>query len=182
MIAWGPNSLNNCIHLRSRLHAGMKNALFTAVLLATLAALVACHGDRVESFYPTLAHAKNDMAVDRGWIPSFLPESSYNIHELHELSPSRGWCAFEFRANDSQELRKNLSTVEVLPESVKKVRDPGRPWWPGILTGDVDGKKIRSAGFELYVRIEPATPSTSQAWLFAVDWRTGRGYFYSTPG
>src|ERR1700687_308581 len=81
-------------------------ALLLVTILCVTCVLIACHGDRRESFYPSLADAKKDGAIDRGWIPDFLPASSRTIHEVHDLSPSTTWCAFEFLPNDSQGLRK----------------------------------------------------------------------------
>ena len=157
-------------------------ALLGLVLIALVGLFVLWPSNRFETFYPSLADARKEGAVDRGWIPDFLPESSHNIHELHELSPSRGWCAFEFRTNDSQQLRKNLKSVAALPDSVKRVRNPGKTWWPVVLRGNLDDKKIQKSGFELYVLVEPATALSTQVWLFAIDWENGRGFFYSTPG
>src|SRR5882762_2736235 len=89
-----------------------KAPLLVAVLCVGLACvLVACHSDRRESSYLSLADAKKDGAIDRGWIPDFLPESSRAIHEVHDMSPSTTWCAFEFLPSDSQGLRKSLKSV-----------------------------------------------------------------------
>ena len=176
------------MNMQARGVGGRKTVLraAVAVLGLTLIALVGLFvfwpSDRFETFYPFLADARRHGAVDRGWIPDFLPESSHNIHELLEVSPSRGWCAFEFRTNNSEQLRRNLKTTATLPDSVKRVRNPGKTWWPAALQGNLDEKRIQKAGFELYVLIEPATALSSQVRLFAVDWGNGRGFFYSTPG
>src|SRR5436853_7683225 len=66
------------------------------------------HGDRRESFYASLGDAKKDGAIDRGWIPDFLPERSRNVHELHDPSSPTTWGAFEFVPTDSATLRKSL--------------------------------------------------------------------------
>jgi len=142
--------------------------------------LTACHGDRRESFYPSLADAKRDGAIDRGWIPDFLPENSRNIHELHDMSPSQTWCAFEFLPAESQSLRKSLRIIDAPPPVVRRVREPGKPWWPNVLVGNLDVRKIHRAGLELSVVVEPDTPSSNIVLLFAVDWTTGRGFFYRT--
>src|SRR3954471_17073737 len=91
--------------------------------------LSASLSDRYESFYPSLAEAAKDGAIARGWIPDeFLPRNSGSIHELHDLSPSREWCAFEFVPADSQNLLANLKHVDVLPPSVRHVPNPGMSW------------------------------------------------------
>ncbi len=150
------------------------------VLFVLCLSLAACHGDRRESFYPSLVEAKKDGAIDRGWIPDFLPESSRDIHELHDMSPSTTWCAFEFLPSESQSLRKNLKSIDVLPPSVSRVANPGKSWWPDTLVGNLDVGKIHGAGFQLSTMVAPETPSTNEVLLFAVDWTKGRVFFYRT--
>ena len=143
--------------------------------------LPARFSDRYESFYPSLADAAKDGAIARGWIPDdILPSSSHNIHELHNLSPSREGCAFEFSINDSERLRKNLKSVDVLLPAVRRVRDADVSWWPAILRGDLDSETIRRQGFTLYQIERPANSAMNEILLFAVDWSTGRGFFYCT--
>src|SRR6266567_4415844 len=139
--------------------------------------------DRYESFYPSLAEADKDGAITRGWIPAdILPSSSRAIHEVHDLSPSREWCAFEFASDDAEKLRKNLKSIDVLPSSVRRVRDPHVSWWPSGLKGNLDTGRIRSEGFDLYEVERPANAVMTDVLLFAVDWSKGRGFFYRTSG
>jgi hypothetical protein len=156
--------------------AGM--AVFCVVLTSVL---FACGGDWRESFYPTLADADKAGAITRGWIPDdLLPGSSRAIHEVHEISPSTEWCAFEFPPTDSQTLRKNLRSVGALPPSVRRVPNPGVSWWPAVLKGNLDVEKIHRAGFELYSVEKPATSVSTDILLFAIDWQRGRAFFYET--
>lgn len=143
--------------------------------------LSAKFSDRFEAFYPSLAEADKDGAITRGWIPDdILPSSSRNIHEVHNLSPSREWCAFEFATDDSEKLRKNLKIIDGPPPSVRHVRDPNVPLWPTTMKGNLDAQRIRKDGFELYVIERPANAVMTEILLFALDWSKGRGFFYST--
>ena len=144
--------------------------------------LPAKFSDRYESFYPSLVEAKKDGAIDRGWIPDdILPASSGSIHELHNLSPSREWCAFEFPTQDSDKLRKKLKGIDVLlPPSVRVIKDPDVSWWPTVLKGDLDTARIRNQGFDLYAVERPANSVQSFIMLFAIDWSEGRAFFYLT--
>jgi hypothetical protein len=153
-----------------------------AVLCVDLAfVLLACGGDRRESFYPSLADADKAEAITHGWIPDdLLPGSSRAIHEVHEISPSTEWCGFEFLPTDSQRLRKNLKSVDALPPSVRHIPSPDVSWWPAVLKGNLDVEKIHKAGFELYVVERPATSVTTDVLLFAIDGAKGRGFFYRT--
>ena len=154
--------------------------LVTVLSVGLGCVLIACHDDRRESFYPSLADAKKDGAIDRGWIPDFLPASSRAIHEVHDISPSTTWCAFEFLPADSQGLRNSLKRVDELAPSVRRLPSPGESWWPAVLDGNLDVGKIQKAGFELYMIVAPETPSSTEVLFFAVDWAKGHGFFYRT--
>jgi hypothetical protein len=156
------------------------SSLILVLCAGLFSTLLAC-GDNFESFYPTLTDADKAGAIARGWIPDYLPESSRDIHEVHHNSPSTQWCAFEFLPADSQRLRKNLRTIDVLPGSVARVPSPGVDWWPGVLTGKLDSRKVQAEGFHLYVIEEPTTAVSTQITLFAIDWQKGRVFFYGTP-
>ena len=156
-------------------------AILLIVAWVAVSRLSASLNDRYESSYPSLAEADKDGAITRGWIPDdLLPSSSRTIHELHDLSPSREWCAFEFATDDSQRLRKSLKSIDVLPLSVRSIRNPDVSWWPSVLKGDLDVAKIRSDGFDLYEVERPANSVMTDVLLFAVDWSKGRGFFYRT--
>ncbi|HVA18526.1 MAG TPA: hypothetical protein VMV59_12530 [Candidatus Dormibacteraeota bacterium] len=161
----------------------VRKALLLVVVLSLgfTCILVACSGDRRESFYPSLADADKDGAITRGWIPDFLPGSSRTIHEVHEISPSTEWCAFEFLPTDSQGLRKALTSADATGPRVRRVRNPGVLWWPAVLNGNLDVEKIHKAGFELYVVERPETSVTTSVLLFAIDWQEGHGFFYLRP-
>ena len=155
--------------------------LGVALCLCFACVLAGCHDDRFESSYPSLADAVKDRAVERRWVPSFLPQSSRDIHVTGDLSPSRVWCTFEFVPADSDQLRKSLKPVDTLPPSLANVPGPGKQWWPSFLEGNLDSKRIHDAGLQLYVVEEPATASTTALELFAIDWAKGRGFLYGPP-
>ncbi|HKV06294.1 MAG TPA: hypothetical protein VJO53_14450 [Candidatus Acidoferrales bacterium] len=131
-------------------------------------------------YYPSLSEADKDGAIARGWIPDFLPGSSRNIRETAEDSPSEEWCAFEFSANDSANLRNHLNPVQRVPQAVTHLPSPGGSWWPAVLQGTLDVQKIHAAGLELYVVERPETSVTTEILLFAIDWANGRAFFYGT--
>jgi hypothetical protein len=158
-----------------------QRSLAIAILVSLATILAGCHSNRRESFYHSLADAKRDGAIDRGWIPDFLPESSRAIHELHDISPSVTWCAFEFVPTDSAALKKRVGDNRGSLRSVRHVPEPDRSWWPAALVGDLDMPKIHSAGLDLYELVEPETASNNEVLLFTIDWAKGRGFFYRTP-
>lgn len=175
-----PHSLRFQSPLKNKARA--RFAACASMLCVALGLIFAgCRGDRRESFYPSFAEARSAGATDRGWIPDFLPTSSIDIHEIHEISPSVGWCAFDFAVRDSQALRSQLKRINELPVTLRRVPSPGTSWWPTVLQGNLNIEKIQEAGFDLYVYVKPETSVTTDLILFAIDWRTGRGFFYLTP-
>jgi hypothetical protein len=159
-----------------------KRFLFACVFCwGFMSVLVACHSDRPESFYVSLADVRKAEASAQSWIPDdILPASSRTIHVVGELSPSKEWCAFEFLPTDSQNLLKNLKSVDALPPAIKYVRSPRVSWWPSALEGNLDVEKIHSAGFQLFFVERPANAVDMGIYLFAVDLSKGRGFFYWT--
>ena len=137
--------------------------------------------DRYESFYRSLAEANKDGATARGWIPDdILPSSSRNIHEVHDLSPSKEWCDFEFDKDDSEKLRSRLRRIDVPPPSVRRIQDPKVEWWPTVLSGNLDAQEISKRGLSLYLIERPASSVMTETLVFAIDWSRGRGFFYAT--
>jgi hypothetical protein len=146
-----------------------KRRLFGSVICSCLAfVLVACHSDRRESFYASLADVKKAEAGAQSWIPDdLLPASARSIHETHEISPSTEWCAFEFIPSDSQGFREHLNSVDALPLS--HVPSPRASWWPSVLDGNLDVEKIHNAGFQLFVVERPVNSVETGIYLFAID-------------
>jgi hypothetical protein len=143
--------------------------------------LLGCHDDRHESFYPALADAQKDGATDRGWVPDdLLPGSVHSIHEVHDLSPSVEWCAFEFASEDSKKLRSGLKAINTLPGPLHRVPNPHVKWWPTVLTGKLDMGAVQGRGFELFTVERVETSISKDIYLFAIDWQRERGYFYVT--
>jgi hypothetical protein len=153
----------------------------SALAFLFLSFLTACHGDRQESYYPSLAAAEKDGATTRGWIPGVFPASSRTIHEVHFLSPSTEWCSFEFSVVDSEKFRTSLKNAGAVAGPVPRVPKPGVPWWPPSLTGNLDMTRIHNEGLVLYRIEEPETSVTTEVLLFAIDWSKGLGYFYAAP-
>jgi hypothetical protein len=50
------------------------------------------HAENVEARYATYAEAEDDSAVDRGWIPPFVPRSAVRIREFHIWTRTGSGC------------------------------------------------------------------------------------------
>jgi hypothetical protein len=149
-----------------------------AALLGAGTIFAACGHDH-EPFYSSLADADKNGEITRGWVPEFLPKSSRDIHLAYDLSPSREWCGFQFDPADSASLNDKLKPADQLPESVRTIPNPRVSWWPRILIGDLKIDEIRRSGLQLYVFTRPANAVDTATYLFAVDWKKERGFFFT---
>lgn len=97
------------------------SALAVAMLLA-----ISC-GERQEVLYPDRAAAQQAGAIDRGWVPVWVPKSARAIHEIHDLDTNRSMMSFSFDAGEPLNLGSACTQVQ---------RDALRPvpfaktWWP----------------------------------------------------
>lgn len=57
------------------------------IILAFLTFATACSMSEMDFYiiYPSLSEAKDDKAIERGWIPNWIPEQATQIHEAHNL-------------------------------------------------------------------------------------------------
>lgn len=150
----------------------------TAVCIGLTLLLVACGNDLRESSYHTLADARNDGAIDRGWIPDYLPPTSRDIHEIHRIEHSKTWRSFEFLPSDSESLRRTLKSLDKSQLAGMRIEHPGVSWWPAEFDGDLDVERVNQEGYELFGVDEPTSANRTSAYLFMIDWSKGRAFYY----
>lgn len=80
---------------------------FTVVALV-LTLLASC-GERQEHFYPDLAAAKAAGAVERGWIPPWVPKSAKGFHEIHDVDTNQSMLRWSYE--DSEKFAIHESCV-----------------------------------------------------------------------
>ena len=101
--------------------------LTTGILVIVLGAMLASCRERPEVLYPDAAAARQAGAVRRGWIPDWLPKSSRNIHEIHDLDTNQEMLAFSFSPADTPDLARLCKQVQ--RDGLKPVPFSVR-WWP----------------------------------------------------
>ena len=135
--------------------------------------IVACHNLQVvTNTYNTLAEARSSGAIERGWIPGFLPEGAYEIREAHDqASARRRWGIFNFGQQDEAGLRDRLGS-EVRFEGLGTDAPPRIEWWPVLLRGTLDQAQLAATGLKGY-----ALPGDNL--IVAVNWNQRRAYYWS---
>lgn len=114
----------------------MRTAVVVMAVLAV--AVVGCARDRYESSYADLVQARQRDAIDRGWIPEFLPESTTDLREVHD-------------PRTRQHVVRGTLTEGELPGDCDEVEVVGSPpldasWLPSVLEGA--GRPVRCGAWD----------------------------------
>jgi hypothetical protein len=83
---------------------------------ALLLSLAAC-SEQVEETFPTWAEAQRAGAVDRGWLPAFVPSSARQIEDTHDLDSNRQTLQFTAPPSDVSAIVEGLGPVLAENES-----------------------------------------------------------------
>src|SRR3954464_9715412 len=142
-------------------------AFSTALLLTGCAGITS-----QTNSYATLAEARQAGAIANGWIPDGLPTASHDIREGHIPGTSRHWGIFEYPHAEEEILRVLLEPQETAAEDLQCDIPARIEWWPLILRGPLDRRRLAATGTRLYL-------AKSGGLLFAVNWRQGRAYYWT---
>lgn len=97
-----------------------------------IAALLVCGcGDTVSSRYETRADAEADKLIQRGWLPSIIPQSSYDITTKNELDINVSEGVFSFAPDHAKEFIGHLRRMDASEVSgTDSVSFMERGYWP----------------------------------------------------
>jgi hypothetical protein len=145
--------------------------LRTIFLCLTLLPGVACK-ENFETYYIDAVAARDAKAIERGWIPAFLPSSATKIYECHNIDTNQCWGRFSF-AEDDIDWRDSLAEVapSLLLEKSMDVAWSTR-WWPSELRGSLSAGALEKAGYRFYTYEGERT-------LVAVNRKKGQVFFKS---
>ena len=125
----------------------------------------------VTNNHATLDEARRAGAVERGWVPQWLPPGAREIREAHDLDSNRRWGLFNFPSDDVASLRSALGP-EIKIDG-QRVDAPRRiEWWPIILRGMLDGDQIALTGLKAHARPD-------EGLTVVVNWQQGRAYYFT---
>jgi len=62
--------------------------------------------------YPDFDSVKKEGVMEKGWIPSLLPASAYDIAETHNLDSNELFGSFYYKESDEKHLLEQLSNAE----------------------------------------------------------------------
>lgn len=91
-------------------------------------ALAGCDPIEVlETSYPDLAEAESRGGVSSGWIPKWLPTSSTNLREIHDIDTNESALAFDISGDTGWRPPSQCNAVPVSAVTPSRF-DP--EWWP----------------------------------------------------
>lgn len=121
-----------------------------ATLLALSAFLFVGCDEIQENYFPSLPEARRAGMLQKGWIPSFLPETSTNIYELHDLDSNHGIIRFELSEKDLESYESSIKEKRLpegqVPEAWLQIK---RKWWPLELRAPLQADHLSSSGYRL---------------------------------
>jgi len=62
--------------------------------------------------YPSLTEVKEDQAIQKGWVPSNIPDSAYNIAETHDIDTNNLVGKFNYKESDESKFMDSLKTTD----------------------------------------------------------------------
>ena len=121
----------NFSHGRAPLKALVASAAFLIVLVV-FGIRWLYSGEDVVSTYRDYAEAEQDGAVQRGWIPTFVPRSAREMLEVHNLDPNQQWIRFSLPEPDARAMARRMDQIAAPDEKVVSRRPPRweGPWIP----------------------------------------------------
>jgi hypothetical protein len=95
--------------------------------IAVLLALAAGCSETRDTSYETLARAVSDGAVERGWVPAWLPASARDIHLTYDLDTNESMLSVRYRQEDAWAPPSECSSVD---RNTVPPAPFSRRWWP----------------------------------------------------
>lgn len=144
--------------------------------------ILAC-SETKDAFYSNIDAARKAGAVQKGWIPSVIPESATEIYERHNLDTNRVWMRFRFDRNDIKGLIQQLE--EISPAEIGRIEfiSPGSVnWWPKKLDKDSFSTSGAQSGLKIYKYNRLLEYSDNRQKIipsfFIIDWDSNVAYYW----
>lgn len=90
-----------------------------AVLIVSILLLAAC-GDRKEERFATWEDAKRAGAIERGWVPPFVPTTARDIRLVHDLDTNAQQIAFAAPPDAIEGLIASVTPATTLTGTMKR--------------------------------------------------------------
>ncbi len=100
------------------------------IFLVVCLTLVSCKPAYEQTeHYASRADAVRDGAFDRGWLPEWLPRSSRDIWETHDLDSNRLFVKFVFDPKETEDFLDAAGAVPLNVSEWPEIPVINEPWW-----------------------------------------------------
>jgi hypothetical protein len=137
--------------------------------------LVSCgrSADDFETTYANRQAAEEDGAFVRGWLPDFVPNSTMNIRESHNVDTNECWLVFDFDKSKENAIVVELSIPSGTPQLPRSSSTQRRNWWPRALTSPTP---VLPQQFQFY----SFRDSRGGTWFVAIERQTPKAWCWQT--
>jgi hypothetical protein len=151
------------------------------ILLILLPIMVLSCNEAKDIFYNNIYEAKHDGAIERGWIPPILPDSSVEIWERHLIDSNRVWIKFRFDKADIRSMIDGLELVNQAEIATLEFPNPGVNWWPKEINKEtfMTGRQLPLVVYK-YRRVITYSENRQKIIpaFFVIDWESNIAYYW----
>ena len=84
----------------------------SALVLIISLIMLGYFSDDYSNSYKNVQEVKADEAIERGWVPSIIPNSAYDIVETHHLDTNVFYGSFYYKEEDEANFIKHLTPLK----------------------------------------------------------------------
>jgi hypothetical protein len=100
----------------------LKISVFVIIIVAGILIItyqIMLHGERPKSEFSNYDEARASGLMDKGWIPTFIPKSSNNIKEQHDLDTNWVKMSFNYDISDKEDTRRACDSEHTIEGGIE---------------------------------------------------------------
>ncbi len=105
----------------------MKNVALTITTIVSvilIAFLLISHLDNIRNTFPDYEKMRSSGIIKRGWVPAYLPKSSKNISEHHNIDTNRVYMSFDYDIDEKLEAELLCAKIVSNDKGMKYICPP----------------------------------------------------------
>ena len=127
------------------------------------------------SYYATYSQAISRGAVQGGWIPRYIPNEAYAIHEMHDVKTNSGWISFKFPPSARNRMMERYTPIAEHRLKGMNIGGTKAPWWPADLNGPVSAGIMKN--YSIYMTGRSSYKEYLEEYM-AVDWEKAEAFIW----
>jgi hypothetical protein len=93
--------------------------LISILIFIVLGLEIILSGERPTYEFSSFEGVKASGLIEKGWIPPFIPDSSFNIHSQHDLDTNIVTMSFEYEVNDKEKTRSACNSERSIENGIE---------------------------------------------------------------